>query len=610
MASSRLTSLRALFSNSELVGPKSIDFYVLPRTDYHNSEYIADHDERVKFLSGFSGSNAFTIIGKEQAYLWTDGRYFDQASKELTGGWQLMKEGNQGVPSSTDWLLSQVSAKSVVGIDPHLFGYEAAVELITKLKASRATTVSITKNLVDEIWKDRPHPEVKKLISLTKDEVGADIWTKIKRVRETYAKKKCDSIIIGDLAEIAWLFNLRGADIPFNPVFFSIAFLTNDSAHLFLDERKLSHEVINHLKDVKVHPYESIISWLKDFHHSAKKSNPDHKVWITNSTNYAWGNLIAEENAYVEVSPIQLMKAVKSEAELSGMRNSHIRDAGALIQFFYWLEKEIHKGHSVTEKQAADKILEFRSKVSGFVSESFPAISAVGKHAALPHYHMTEESGKVKIDVNDVFLLDSGAQYRDGTTDVTRTVVLGTPSDYVKRKFTLVFKGHVSNAMQTFPDGINSTRLDALSRQFLWDCGLDYGHGVGHGVGHFLNVHEFPPSIGYRFVNSQNALKKGMVVTIEPGYYETDNFGIRIENAFEVVEKKELESKATNFVTFRSLTWVPYQKSLIVKELLSDKEIKSINAYHRACLEKTGAYLKEQRLNDEYEYLKKACEPL
>ncbi|KAI6185003.1 Xaa-Pro aminopeptidase 1 [Aphelenchoides bicaudatus] len=596
--SSLLQSFRALFAEAGIVGQRNLDFYVLPRTDYHNSEYIAAQDERVKFLSGFSGSNAYTIIGKDDAFLWTDGRYFDQAAKELTSGWTLMKDGTPGVLSPGDWLIQKISPNSVVGFDPHLFGYDTAVDLLQKLKKSKAIAVPITRNLVDVLWDARPKPTIKNLMTLTKEDAGEDIPTKLKRVREEYAKKKCESIIIGDLAEIAWLFNLRGSDIPFNPVFFSIAVVDNNSAHLFIDEHKIDSNILDHLGDVKIHAYESILTWLEIYHANAKKSNPEHKVWITSSTNYAWGSLIGDEYAYVDFSPIQFMKA--------------IRDAGALVQFFNWLETEIKNGSKISEKQASDKSFEFRTKVSKFVSLSFDTISAVGGHASFPHYHMTEESGKVLIDPDNVYLLDSGGQYRDGTTDVTRTVVLGTPSKHVKRMFTLVLKGHINNARLIVPDRINAMRLDSSARQFLWQYGYDFGHGVGHGVGHFLNVHEFPPSIGYRQVNQQNVLKRGTIVTIEPGYYDTNNFGIRIENGYEMVEATGLESKAGNYLAFRSLTWVPIQASLIDKDLLTKEEVITdwLNDYHKTCLEKTGAYLKEQGLNNDYAYLEQACKPL
>ncbi|KAI6223730.1 Xaa-Pro aminopeptidase 1 [Aphelenchoides fujianensis] len=593
--STRLAAFRSLFSKSTLVGGKNLAAYVLPRTDYHNasdpskffSEYLAAQDERVHWLSGFSGSNAFAVVTTEKALLWTDGRYFQQATDELADGWTLMKQREDGVPEPADWLVENLPAGAAVGFDPHLFGFADAQELTKKLKAAGVEAISLLTNLVDELWTDRPQPQPTPLIHLTKEKVGETPAEKFERVRKELKQKKCDSIVISDLAEVAWTFNLRGADIPFNPVFFAVGALTLTEAHLFVDERKLTADVRKHLEGVRLHPYEDVIAWIQQHHEGAKQTDRHaHRVWIPDSTNYAWGKLVAEEHALVAISPVRLMKAVKNEAELAGMRASHIRDAGALVQFECWLKAEIAAGRAVTEKQAADKVLEFRRRVDRFVSESFATISAVGPHAALPHYHMTEESGRQPIKRDNVFLCDSGAQYRDGTTDVTRTIVIGT----------------------------TNIRLDSIARRFLWQFGYDFSHGVGHGVGHFLNVHEGPPTIGYRHMDkvSKAGFRKGMIVTIEPGYYEVGAFGIRIESDFELVEATGLQSGASNFLKFRPLTWVPIQTSLIERELLTKEEarIEWLNDYHKTCIEKTGAYLKKEGHNEAYEYLLEACKPI
>ncbi|KAI6196145.1 Xaa-Pro aminopeptidase 1 [Aphelenchoides besseyi] len=600
-------------TKTTLVGGKNLSGYVLPRTDYHNSEYLAAQDERVHFLSGFSGSNAFTIVTQEKALLWTDGRYFQQAADELEEGWTLMKEGTEGVPDPIEWLVENSTTGTTVGFDPHLFGFAEAKMLIKKLKNVNVQAVSILTNLVDELWTDRPKGEVKKLIALTKEEVGQTIEEKFEKVRKELKQKKCDSILISDLAEVAWLFNLRGADIPFNPVFFAVGALTLTEAHLFVNEEKLTTEIRKHLGDVKVHGYEDVITWIQHHHQTSKQTDPQsHRIWVSDSTNYAWGKLVSKAHAHVDSSPVRLMKATKNEAELNGMRNSHVRDAAAIVQFLHWLTKTVSAGGKVTEKEASDKILEFRKKVPNFVSESFDTISAVGPHAALPHYHMTEESGKMKIEKNSVFLLDSGAQYRDGTTDVTRTIVIGQADEKVKRMNTLVLKGHILNAMLCIPVGCYGIRIDSMARRYLWQYGYDFGHGVGHGVGYFLNVHEAPPNIGYRHITSlsKDGFRKGFIVTIEPGYYEVGNFGIRIESDYEMVEAEGLESGAKNFLRFRSLTWVPIQTSLIDKELLTKEEIDWLNDYHKTCIEKTGKYMKEQGMTEEYEYLVEQCKPI
>ncbi|KAI6230859.1 Xaa-Pro aminopeptidase 1 [Aphelenchoides fujianensis] len=625
--STRLAAFRSLFSKPTLVGGKNLTAYVLPRTDYHNARDSSEFsDERVHWLSGFSGSNAFAIVTTEKALLWTDGRYFQQATDELADGWTLMKQREDGVPEPADWLVENLPAGAAVGFDPHLFGFADAQELTKKLKTAGVEAISLLTNLVDELWTDRPQPQPTPLIHLTKEEVGETPTEKFERIRKELKQKKCDSIVISDLAEVAWTFNLRGADIPFNPVFFAVGALTLTEAHLFVDERKLTADVRKHLEGVRLHPYEDVIAWIQQHHEGAKQTDRQtHRVWIPDSTNYAWGKLVAEEHALVAISPVRLMKAVKNEAELAGMRASHIRDAGVLVQFECWLKAEVAAGRAVTEKQAADKVLEFRRRVDRFVSESFATISAVGPHAALPHYHMTEESGRQPIERDNVFLCDSGAQYRDGTTDVTRTIVIGTASAHVKRMNTLVLKGHILNAALTIPVGY--IRLDSMARRFLWQFGYDFSHGVGHGVGHFLNVHEGPPTIGYRHMDkvSKAGFRKGMIVTIEPGYYEVGAFGIRIESDFELVEATGLESGASNFLKFRPLTWVPIQTSLIERELLTKEEaspvlfhplihpfvqIEWLNDYHKTCIETTGAYLKKEGHNEAYEYLVEACKPI
>ncbi|CAD5209001.1 unnamed protein product [Bursaphelenchus xylophilus] len=607
---SKLASFRALF-HTDISGPDGINVYVLPRTDAHQSEYICDRDKRVQFLSGFSGSNAYSIITESEALLWTDGRYFDQAENELLPGWTLMKQGQTGVLSPTEWLLQNLVRGSRVGFDPQLFGKGSSDELLQVIKGAKAIPVKLNTNLVDVIWENRPEGSKNPLIVLSQSEHGESIESKLERVRSQMSKKKCDIVIVSDLAQVAWLFNLRGADIPFNPCFFAYAYVTHDDVVLFVDKEKLTPEVEKHLGDVKVHPYETASEWLKYYHEEAKNSITGHKVWISPELNYSLSSMIDTDFIHEGPTPIYSMKALKNETEMAGMRESHIRDSAAIVQFLVWLKNEIAAGHEVNEILASEKMEEFRSKLDKFVSLSFDTISAVGPHAASPHYHMTEESGKTTIKADQVYLIDSGGQFRDGTTDVTRTVIhTETPDEHVKKMFTLVLKAHIICAKQTFPEGIDGIRLDGLTRTPLWSQGYDFGHGVGHGVGHFSNVHEYPPQIGFRLRIPEAGIYKGHVLTIEPGYYETDAFGIRIENCYEIVEATNLESGAKNFLAFASLTWVPIQKTLINKDLLTTEELSWLNEYHNKCLEITGKYLQEKGLQEEYNYLAEACTPL
>ncbi|KAK0425733.1 hypothetical protein QR680_009349 [Steinernema hermaphroditum] len=571
----KLERFRVLFSEKSLVNCASIEAYVLPSTDAHQSEYISEHDFRVKFLSGFSGSNAFTIITKSDALLWTDGRYFVQADEQLEDGWKLMK---QGLPESTDpvdWLVENFPANTNVGFDPQLFGYAAGVSLVEKLKKVRINAICSEGNLVDRVWQDRPAASDAPVLTLSLEECGELSSDKIKRVRDSLQKKKCDSIVFTALDDIAWLLNIRGADISFNPVAFAVLVVTLDEVALFIDQKKVSD------------------------------------MWIPDVTNYFLGSLINKDNAYVAMSPVQPMKGVKNAVELQGMRNCHIRDGAAHVQFLVWLKKNIDAGKAVSELEAADYFEKLRSQREKFVSLSFDTISAVDTHSSLPHYKPGPDSGKRVIVKDSVYLVDSGGQYRDGTTDVTRTLCAKDhPDPDFKKMFTLVLKGHIDTAMLKFPSGINGIRIDVIARKCLWDDGYDFGHGVGHGVGHFLNVHEGPAGIAYRTYKDEGKIMKGYILTIEPGYYDPSRWGIRIENCYEVVEAKNLKSGAANYLTFSPLTFVPIQKNLIERSLLTPEEVSWLNVYHADCLEKVGPYLLAHNMDEEHEWLKEACTPL
>uniref|UniRef100_A0A915D649 Xaa-Pro aminopeptidase n=1 Tax=Ditylenchus dipsaci TaxID=166011 RepID=A0A915D649_9BILA len=612
--------LRCLFADPDRVGVDTgIQAYVLPRTDAHQSEYLTERDCRVQFISGFSGSNAYCVITESKALLWTDGRYFVQASKELKPGWELMKMAQVDSIDPVDWIVDNLPANSAIGFDPHLFGLSEGKNFAKKLSSFHLQAVSVPKiNLVDIIWEDRPQEVPKKAVSLTLAECGEESKAKIERVREKLFKAKCDCIMLTLLDDIAWLFNIRGFDIPYNPLVFAVAAITRNDVFLFMDEQKLSPEVAHHLTGVNIFSYCSAAEFLEKYHAKCKSKFADeHKIWLPDTVNYCLGSLVEEKFAYIAPSPIQPMKAVKNDVELAGMRSAHVRDSAALVQFLLWINRELELGHLVDEHRAAKQMEYYRSKLPGYVSLSFETISAVNEHAALPHYKASAESGKKLVTRDSYYLIDSGGQYRDGTTDVTRTIFYGgeegkdEASKHFRRMFTLVLKGHIDCASVNYPEGISGIRLDALARLPLWQDGYDFAHGVGHGVGHYLNVHEGPASIGYR-TGVTNGIKKGMVLTIEPGYYEEGNFGIRIENCYEVISasnKTALPSGADNYLTFSPLTLVPIQKNLIIKDLLEPRHINWLNSYHNKCLEVVGKYLGEHNLQEEYNHLAQACTP-
>ncbi|CAJ0944804.1 unnamed protein product, partial [Mesorhabditis belari] len=442
------------------------------------------------------------------------------------------------------------------------------------------------------------------VIALNETQHGRPIGVKVREIRETLIKKKADAIIFSALDDIMWLMNIRGFDIPYNPLAFSIAFVTNSELHLFIDPTKIDKQVADHLNLglVTVHSYDSANQFLQAWHEK-NKSLQGYKVFVPNSTNYSLASIFGKENLLVAMSPIQMMKAVKNSVEMAGMRASHIRDSAALIEFLHWLEVEVEAGHDVDEISAAEKVRHFRAQQPGFVDLSFSTISASGEHAALPHYKYDAETGKAKIVKGGVYLVDSGGQYHDGTTDVTRTVVIGQGDDQFSFHNTLVLRGHIENAMAKFPKGIQGVRLDTLSRQALWEQGLDFGHGTGHGVGHFLSVHEGPCGISYRVSAGDEGLQAGMVLTIEPGYYLPGKYGIRIENCYELVEDAEHSA----FLRFKELTLVPIQLTLIKKNLLEKKHVAWLNEYHATVLRVVGKYLLKTGKEAVYLWLEKQC---
>ncbi|CAG9534607.1 unnamed protein product [Cercopithifilaria johnstoni] len=611
----KLERFRALFTQDNIVknAGGAIDAYLLPHTDPHQNEHISKRDFRVHFLSGFSGSNAFALITQKEAMVWTDGRYFIQAQIELEPGWKLMKDSILGAISTTDWMIQNLSKGSLVAFDPQLHTHAEALRIMAVLKKVDINVVPLKGNLVDYLWHDRPEESFGKIIVMKKDEHGMETSRKIEKIRYELQLKGCNTAIFTALDDIAWLLNIRGSDIPYNPVVYAIIFMTLDEVHLFISKRKLNSEILNHLANIIIHEYNEATEWIRKWLQSHKSANTNkcYSVCIPDSTNYELGALVEPDYGVSLVSPIQLIKAIKNESELNGMRRSSIRDSAAIIEYLVWLEEQIAAGKEITEAAAGKKMDEFRSKQPLFFDLSFQTIAAVNEHAALPHYHSTAATGKELLTKKCIFLIDSGGHYRDGTTDVTRTIAFPDNRDMeFRRMFTLVLKGHIANAKLIFPDGINGIRMDALSRQYLWSDGLDFQHGVGHGVGHFLNVYERPVGIIFRRYEKDGGIRKGQVITIEPGFYAEGKWGIRIENCYEVIAADKVRSNAENFLAFSPLTLVPIQKSLVDKTLLSSEEIEWFNRYHAMCFEKVGPYLSETGKKKEYEWLVNACAPI
>ncbi|XP_059160080.1 xaa-Pro aminopeptidase 1-like [Physella acuta] len=599
-----LSKLRALMHNHAYVS-QPLHAYIIPTGDAHQSEYVAECDNRRSYITGFTGSSGTAIVTTSEAALWTDGRYYLQAEQQLSNEWKLMKQGLPETPTESKWLNSVLPVGGRVGCDPRLMSIDKWKPLHKELQSFGHELVSVDENLVNLIWSDRPDEPHSELIILTEAETGKTWQQKVSQIREKMIEEKISALVVTALDEIAWLFNLRGADIIYNPVFFSFAILTLDSINLFINEKKLSKQVLQHLSDVQFHPYESVYQFLSKLAESEAVS----KIWISGNSSYAIYNRIPKQKIHLASTPLALMKCVKTEAEMKGMEHAQVKDAVALCEFFVWLEKEVSKG-SVTEVSAAKKAEFFRSQQENFISLSFDTISSIGPNGAIIHYKPSSKTDST-VTTDQIYLIDSGAQYREGTTDTTRTIHLGTPSKHEQECFTRVLKGHINLASAIFPPGIKGHMLDTLARQYLWEVGLDYRHGTGHGVGAFLNVHEGPCGISFRTPPTEANLEENMVLTDEPGYYEDGKFGIRIENCMKVIKavtKHKFGGK--DFLTFEPITLVPIQRKMIDASILTAKETEWLNNYHSKVRQVVGDELKRQNKTEVYQWLIKATETL
>ncbi|KAK8221205.1 putative Xaa-Pro aminopeptidase P [Phyllosticta capitalensis] len=589
----RLAHLRQLMRDHQ------VDVYIVPSEDSHQSEYIAPCDARREFISGFSGSAGTAVITLEKAALATDGRYFNQAEKQLDANWELLKQGLQDVPTWQEWTAEQSEGGKAVGVDPTVITSPDARKLKDRIsKKGGGELKAVRENLIDLVWgREKPARPNEKVKIHPYEYAGKNFSEKLTELREELAKRKSAGFVVSMLDEIAWLYNLRGNDIPYNPVFFSYAVVTPDAATLYINDDKLTPEVKEHLgKDVTIRPYDAIfgdVEALSKETIQAEGTEAPAKKYLA-STRVSWAlvqSLGGDKNVEEVRSPIGDAKAIKNEVELDGMRACHVRDGAALIEYFAWLEDQlINKRATLDEVQAADKLEAIRSKHDRFVGLSFDTISSTGPNAAVIHYK--PEPGNCSIiDPNAVYLCDSGAQYLDGTTDTTRTLHFGKPSAMEKKAYTLVLKGNMALERAVFPKGTSGFALDTLARQFLWSEGLDYRHGTGHGVGSFLNVHEGPIGIGTRVQYSEVSLAVGNVISDEPGYYEDGNFGIRIENVVVVREAQTAHRFGEKpYLGFEHVTLVPMCRSLVDVDLLTTDEREWLNEYHAEVREKTKGF--------------------
>ena len=570
---------------------KNIDMYIVPSIDAHNSEYVPKCWERRSWISNFDGSAGEALISLEHAYLWTDGRYFAQAEQQLDNKYySLIKQ--TGFAAETEvWLSNNAQGKSVA-IDPNLISISRALRLQELMEEFGGKLVMLEENLVDSVKHKLGNiDELPKNSAFALDiaYTGETIDSRLRTVQQALAKFNADYIALNVLDEIAWLLNIRGADIDFNPLVICYAIVGTNSVQLFVDKSKISKELIDILKksNIDIYSYEGFKSALRDLRGT---------ICLDDKTaNYEMLSNVKQNAEVIFVrSPIIAAKACKNIVEINGARNAHIKDGVAVISFLSWLDINWQSG--VTEVSVDNKLSEFRNQQENLRGASFASISGFGSNGAIIHYRATPETNKI-IDNTNMYLIDSGGQYLDGTTDITRTIHLGNPTPIQKRHYTLVLKGHLQLARAKFPKGTCGEHLDVLARAPLWNEYLNYRHGTGHGVGSFLCVHEGPQRISP--ASSGVALLPGMIVSNEPGFYINGEYGIRIENLClirEVLDKEAIKSEYGPFYGFEDLTLVPYAKKLIDVDLLSKEDILQIKAYYAQIIEKIRPRLS---LNDQ-----------
>ncbi|WP_294232153.1 aminopeptidase P family protein [uncultured Chryseobacterium sp.] len=574
-----MTSKEKVAALREEMQKNNVDAFIVYSADPHMSEYLPQEWQERAWLSGFLGSAGFVVITKDKAGLWTDGRYFTQAPIELAGsGIDLFKDGMEGTPNYIDWIISEIPENGKVAVNSQATSH-ANWELLTeKLNAKNITLADLP--LLKEIWKDRGTPSKNPIFVHPVERAGKSVIDKIAAIRQKMEEQCATVHIISSLDDVAWTLNLRGSDVESNPVFLGYLLITKNDTKLFTDLDKLDVESRRQMDEawVKMMPYEEFYNCLKAF--------SNEKVLVSPNSNQSIFEALKPDNEFIKAAvPGNLMKAQKNETELEGFRKVMVRDGVAMVKFLYWLTHNAGK-ETMNEYSIGEKLRGFRAEGENFVGESFGSIIGYKDNGAIMHYSAKKEGSK-EVTNDASILVDSGGQYLEGTTDITRTLALGAVSEEFKRNSTLVLQGLIRLSMVKFPKGTRGVQLDAIARLPLWMEGKDYNHGTGHGVGSFMNVHEGPQNIR-KDMNPQE-LMLGMVCSNEPGYYLEGEYGIRHENLIAV--KESATTIHGNFYEFETLTFCPFFKDTIVKEILSEEEITWLNTYHKTCEEKLASFL-------------------
>ena len=574
----------------DLMKEKNIYAYIVPSSDYHQSEYVGEYFKAREFMSGFTGSAGTLIVSMDEVGLWTDGRYFIQAEQELKhSGIKLFKMGEEGVPTIEEYLLEKLPKNSTLGFDGRVMSVKEGQNLANKL-AFKGINIEYKYDLVNDIWQDRCSLPTEKAFLLDIEYSGESFSHKLSRIRQAMKEKKATTHILASLDDIAWLFNIRGRDVKSNPVVLSYAVICTNSVYLFIDKNKIGEDIKHELskEDVQIKGYDEVYEFIKNI-------DEDEVVLIdTSKVNYAIYNSIPSNVRKIEErNPSILFKSIKNEIELKNIRNSHIKDGVAFTKFMYWLKNNIGK-IDITEISATQKLEDLRREQDKFIEPSFSTIAAYKDHAAMMHYSATEESN-YKLEPRDLFLVDSGGQYFDGTTDITRTIALGPILENVRRDFTNVVRGMIRLSKAKFLYGCRGYNLDILARGPLWEEGIDYKCGTGHGIGFLLNVHEGPNGFRWKVregIDDTCILEEGMVTTNEPGVYVENSHGIRIEN--EIVVRKSEKNEYGQFMDFEVITFAPIDLDAIDESLLLKDERVYLNNYHKQVYDKIAPYLNEE----------------
>ena len=584
----------------EVMRREHLSAFIFPSTDAHQSEYVADHWQGRAWISGFNGSAGTAVVTMRSAALWTDSRYFIAAEEQLRGTeFQLMKLKVEGTPTISDWIASELSQNEdecrEVGLDGMVNSYNDTMALISDLRKAGGITVRTNFDPLEQIWMNRPAIPENPVEIQSLNFAGETVDDKIQRIRKALREHHADGILVSALDDIAWTLNLRGTDVHCNPVFVSYLLISSDQVSLFVNPKKISSEVKAYLDEhgISLFDYNQVEEGLESY--------ADYNILLDgDETSFCLWKSVKCQEIIAAKSPIPVMKAVKNATEIEGYHRAMLRDGVAMVKFLKWLKPAVEAGGQ-TEMSIDKKLTSLRAEQNLFRDISFDTIAGYQAHGAIVHYEATPETDAPLLP-EGLILIDSGAQYQDGTTDITRTIALGPVTEEMKHVYTLVLKGHIQLELAKFPDGASGTQIDALSRECMWREGYNFLHGTGHGVGSYLNVHEGPHQI--RMEWKPTPLRAGMTVTDEPGLYLEGKFGVRIENTLLI--KDFVETTFGKFLQMESLTLCPIDTAPIDVDMLLPEEVEWLNAYHREVFEKLSPYLEDEEVG----WLAEATKPL